>query len=135
MPKDFEKLTGDELQAEFIKFLFESTPQELALVIQDMEQREDFKSNKFDLVVKTVAFRGMLQQLKIPTHTMNRVRGVKSKLYLEKELNQSTLILTKKDKENFHLVYPKLYDQHKDELLQMIESRKVANAAREGVVR
>jgi hypothetical protein len=97
------------LQAEFFKVLAKTTAKEFVFYIQELEQIDDYKSSKILLLIKTVAFRSMLRELNIPEYALQRVRGGKTELHLDEEFKQHFLLISKKDKENYHLVYPELF--------------------------
>lgn len=119
----------DQEKSELENFFQAATPKQLVEVIDIMEQQKsDFWSGELwhglKQSVKRLAFQAMLQALDARTHTYtcSNSKRYYTELHINEKWNSVILLISKKDLSNLDAMYQRLYDQHKDELLRMIDS-------------
>lgn len=125
----------DQEKSELENFFHTATPKQLVKVIDIMEQQKsDVWSGELwhDLTqsVKRLAFQAMLQALDARTHTYtcSNTKRYYTELHINEKWNSVILCISKKDSRNLDAMYQRLYDQHKDELLRMIDYSRASHA-------
>jgi hypothetical protein len=108
---------------EIEEFIMNATPKQLSKFIEALEQQTDRDFNGLVRSLKVVAFLEMLKSLKINKHVLNRTgKGFETHLHIDAETGM-VLFISKKDSQNLEATYIRLYDMHKDKLLQIIDSK------------
>lgn len=110
----------------FKELLYTASPQQFSKLIEMLEQHADHHDfNEIILGLKRAAFVDMLTVLKINERVFNRTgKGFKTHLHLGAETGM-VLVLSQKDSQDLESTYVKLYDQHKNELLLMIDVQAI----------
>lgn len=122
MAKVMEKI--EEVRSQVVGFFETATAAQLIGLVIGLEAKgHDFGDIMPDY--KSLAFRAALDELKVSIcYLKSNSKSEKycSHLYLDSELNRFSLFINKKDRPDLHAMYVRLFDQHKDELLRLLDT-------------
>jgi hypothetical protein len=99
-----------------------ASPKKMVEFIGVLEQEQEHDFSDVANIMKRVTFLKFLNVLDVPSHTFRCTqKRYKTYLHINAAINDISLWISKKDSQNLDDMYLRLYDMHRDELLDLVE--------------